>query len=1466
MNSAARRSPDHGLLALSEPTLDAVFWAAERIACRSPWWVHVPFGHWIIAAARPMRLLEIGTGDGVSFATFCQAVLRANVPAHCYAIASDADTFPAGSASVELEDTLNNRFGALATVLKSPLHHTHDNLDDGSIDLLHIDGYHIADATEQVYTAWQRKLSENAVVLLHGVNDLSAGGSVRRLWRNLSEQYPSFEFTHGRGLGVLAVGISVPEPIRLLCDIKQSEQIGILRNRFSQLGERWAIEAREEETKRNLNTLSGNIIAREASLAELLAKREDDIATVAELKVHVEQAERTLAQARADAAQARLDANRDILAQKARSEEAREEAARTREDVLQLIETTRKQSDQDRIDSARLADAAMERVEARHRSEKAQLRSEIDAAEQAAGQLQIALQAAQERFDQVESERAAILRSELHRTNLQYTELEAQLTMLRSSTAWKLTWPLRKVGDRSPLWLRRCLRRILKLAWRIVTLRLRSGDRTLATPAAALLPPQSATLKDRVQSQVRASFLNRTPTASASPSTISARSIRLVYVSGEAHTPGHAYRVERFVSTALELGHWATAITPAQILARIDDIARAQILVLWRTTWCDEVEQAVAAARKVGARIVFDVDDLMLDPEMARVDIIDGIRSSALTEEQVRLHFAAVQRCMLEADVCFTTTEELALHMRGQGKRTHVLPNGFDRVSHAVARRAQHNWQKAERDSVFRIGYAAGSRTHQRDFGYAAEAIARLMREMPHVRLVLFRTPDGLTPLLDVFEFPALVGLEDRIEWRSLQPIADLPNELARFDVNVVPLEFGNPFCEAKSELKFWEAALVQVPTIASPTGPFRRAICHGKTGFLAASADDWYYQLKRLAEDAELRRTVARNANYAAMSSFGPIDRKLRFSRVIEQLAGGQAGANAFALDTHLASQPKRRIKVFPSEVVFHKPAATMADVTVVVPLYNYEQYVIEALDSVAAQTLGVLDLVVVEGCSTDNSLEVAKAWVERNAPRFNRLLLLRNRSNYGLAFCRNSGFDAADTPYVIPLDADNRLRRNCCETLLAAIRETGSAYAYPSIQLFGDSAAIIGNFPYDPKGFVPSNYIDAMAMVDREAWAFVGGYEHVRHGWEDYDFWCRLAETGLGGSWCPQVLAEYRIHNKSIIRTLHEENYLRLFDDFTTRHPWVVLGEQQTARRAPPSRPYLTPSGQKTRLDTVLPLLRCPESHEKLVIDDKREVLIELGGLRRWPIADGRPILTRDAALHAAMGEEPRHAALLPQHAVELARSTEDFVLHLNAGWARIGLENVITVDSAIYPNTDIVADAHNLPFDDESLGAVILCSGLHQFSNSSRVIAEIRRVLKVRGQIFIQTPFLQADDRSSPHFFHATRSGLETWMKGFQTDLLRVPDHLKAHRTFARLAADVDAGLKSDVSAAAAARFRSTEVQHWIEHEHDAPQQNDESAWAEIAQLSEQTEERLAAGFEFLGHKGEELPDLKAPGRPA
>ena len=281
----------------------------------------------------------------------------------------------------------------------------------------------------------------------------------------------------------------------------------------------------------------------------------------------------------------------------------------------------------------------------------------------------------------------------------------------------------------------------------------------------------------------------------------------------------------------------------------------------------------------------------------------------------------------------------------------------------------------------------------------------------------------------------------------------------------------------------------------------------------LARTSDEWYAALIALVDDVELRKTMARAAYLDVLWHYGPERRVEQVRSLLEQLAGGRSGARAFQLELSRRQMSRTRGIMLPdSEVVFAADTLGEAEVTVTIPLHNYAHFIIEALESVRAQTLTSLDLVVVDDASDDASLAVTLEWVQRHAGRFNRVAIVRNRRNAGLGVTRNAGFAAAETPYVLPLDADNRLRPTCCAVCLDAIRGTGAAFAYPSLQQFGDSSDVIGLESFAPMRFVGGNYIDALALVAQSAWAAAGGYDNIiPNGWEDYELWCSFVERGI-------------------------------------------------------------------------------------------------------------------------------------------------------------------------------------------------------------------------------------------------------------------------------------------------------------------------------------------------------------------
>ncbi|OYX34662.1 MAG: hypothetical protein B7Y99_05020 [Caulobacterales bacterium 32-69-10] len=616
-------------------------------------------------------------------------------------------------------------------------------------------------------------------------------------------------------------------------------------------------------------------------------------------------------------------------------------------------------------------------------------------------------------------------------------EAQARLHGFETSTTWKATHGLRRVMERAPL-LRTLLRRSAKLAWWIATGKLirKLAERDAVQPTALDAAPETVDAPAVEAEAPRAPALREAPPP------------HIAFLSGEPDTPGHKYRVIRIAEAARALGFTTSITRLDQAHAELDRFGAADLIYIWRAAW-DEVNVAPVIERAAagGVPVIFDIDDLIFDPSLVETDVIDGVRSQNHDPEAIKDYFSRLQRTLIASDFGCSPTPALSQLMQ-RWSMTHEkvafrIPNGFDEAGMVRSRLAARARRAEEHDGFVRIGYAAGSRTHQADFAQVAPAVARILREHPEARLVAFTGQWG--PTLDVSEYAEFDGLADQIEWRQFVPIENLPDEIARFDINLAPLETGNVFCEAKSELKYFEAALVDTPTIASPTEPYRIAIRDGVTGFLALTGDDWYAALKRLVTQPDLRKTVARAALLDSIVRYGPERRTELLGSILDQtLQRGRVGARAFALDiARDLDVPARTPQIPAHEVLFEHDRLGPARVTVVIPLYNYANHVVEALESVRGQTMREVDLIVVDDGSTDASVEVALAWMRQHVLSFNRVLLLRNLANSGLALTRNVGFACADTPFVLPLDADNRLLPEALDRLLKRLRETTAALA---------------------------------------------------------------------------------------------------------------------------------------------------------------------------------------------------------------------------------------------------------------------------------------------------------------------------------------------------------------------------------------------------------------------------------------
>lgn len=216
----------------------------------SAWLEHIPFAFWLVEHHRPSIIVELGVHTGPSLCAFCQAVLELGLDTRCFGIDTFGGDLHTGaydsSILKELRAYHDPRYGEFSTLIQSRFEHELDRFEDGSIDLLHIDGLHYYESVKNDFDLWLPKLSRRGIVLFHDTNVHERGFGVFRLWAELKDKYPSMEFFHGFGLGVLAVGDDLNPAMASLFENKNGLE-DVMRQFFSLLGSRLTLGVQSQK-------------------------------------------------------------------------------------------------------------------------------------------------------------------------------------------------------------------------------------------------------------------------------------------------------------------------------------------------------------------------------------------------------------------------------------------------------------------------------------------------------------------------------------------------------------------------------------------------------------------------------------------------------------------------------------------------------------------------------------------------------------------------------------------------------------------------------------------------------------------------------------------------------------------------------------------------------------------------------------------------------------------------------------------------------------------------------------------------------------------------------------------------------------------------------------------------------------------------------------------------------------------
>lgn len=305
-----------------------------------------------------------------------------------------------------------------------------------------------------------------------------------------------------------------------------------------------------------------------------------------------------------------------------------------------------------------------------------------------------------------------------------------------------------------------------------------------------------------------------------------------------------------------------------------------RVIIFFRCPWTKKVEEAILLAKNLNKKVLFDIDDLVIDKKYTK--LIPYLKT--LSKKEKNIYDNGVDRMRKTLKLCeeaITTTKQLAKELKNYVSHVYVNRNVASEEMWKLSINALKNKKKLKNEKNIIIGYFSGSITHNSDIEMIKAALVRILNEFKNVQLLLFGElsyPDFLK------DFSSQIITKKFTDWK------ELPEIISSVDINIAPIE-KTIFNAAKSENKWVEAALVEVPTVTSNFGEFKNVIIHNVTGLLCSNINDWYVSLKELIINKKLRKIIGKNAFKTCKKKYNTIYTGRKFANHINSIANKHIG-----------------------------------------------------------------------------------------------------------------------------------------------------------------------------------------------------------------------------------------------------------------------------------------------------------------------------------------------------------------------------------------------------------------------------------------------------------------------------------------------------------------------------------------------------------------------------------------------
>ena len=309
-----------------------------------------------------------------------------------------------------------------------------------------------------------------------------------------------------------------------------------------------------------------------------------------------------------------------------------------------------------------------------------------------------------------------------------------------------------------------------------------------------------------------------------------------------------------------------------------DLIDKISLVILQRAKWSFELETFIEIIRKKNIKIIYDMDDLIYHTKYVP-KYLNSI--SDYKDFTIDSFFALAKRYELVAESCdgfIVTTNDLKNHLQADfDKPVWVLSNFLNQEQEMESQKiVQLKEKQKNNNDLFVIGYFSGSKSHQRDLEIVESAIIKLMEKYDNIYLKIV----GYMNLSEKFENLKKSG---RIIIDKFVPYQELQYKIGEVDLNIIPLQ-NHEFNNCKSELKYFEASIVNVISCASDNPVYHNIIKDGEDGFLCTEMD-WYDKIEYVYLNKEKAQAISKAANKKCYKLYGNKNKETEIEKLYDKI-----------------------------------------------------------------------------------------------------------------------------------------------------------------------------------------------------------------------------------------------------------------------------------------------------------------------------------------------------------------------------------------------------------------------------------------------------------------------------------------------------------------------------------------------------------------------------------------------------